>query len=288
MDKPPAVRIVTDSVADLPEEIARGLGIGVVPARITVGDKTYREGVDLSREEFYEHMRSPGPLPSTGAAGPGAYQAVYSRLSEENRQAGAPLEGIISLHPPPHLSGLYNAAYSGSQLLAGTPVRVVDSGQISMGMGMMAMAAAQAAQAGKTLDEVAALMQEMRPRVYVWAALESLEWAARSGRVNRLAAALGNMLSVRPTLKFHDGQLTLWDRPRTKRRQLEHMLETALALAPLENVTLLHTGAPEQVEYFLDGLAPVYPRQRIIVGQVGAILTSYVGLNIVGLIVVHK
>ena len=148
MGIPPRVRIVTDSVADIPPSLAEELGIPVVPANISFGDETYYEGVNLSREDFYGRLIAYKGLPKTAAAGPGAFAEAYRTVIAENKRAGIPLEGIISLHPPATLSGLYNSAYSASQMIEDTHIVVMDSAQITMATGLMAIVACRAAQAG--------------------------------------------------------------------------------------------------------------------------------------------
>jgi DegV family protein with EDD domain len=287
MNKPPRVRIATDSISDLPAALADEFGIMVVPATITFGEDTYLEGVNLSREEFYGRLIRYSGLPKTAAPGPGAFAEGFLHIIAENQQAGAPLDAIISLHPPATLSGLYNAAYSGSQMVEGTRIEVVDTGQITMGVGWMAILAAQAAGEGKSVDDILALINDLKGRTRLIAGLETLEWAARSGRVSRLTAAVGNLLAIKPIIKVQDGEITLAERARTHSRQVERVMEIIQALAPFREIAVLHARAPELAEQLASRLAAGHPRQRIVVAEIGCILGSYAGPGAYGIVVIR-
>jgi DegV family protein with EDD domain len=288
MDLPPRVRIVTDSVADIPPSLAAEMGIPVVPASIIFGNETYLEGIDLSREDFYTRLVAFKGLPKTASAGPGAFADAFRQVIAENSRAGVPLEGIVSLHPPVALSGLYNSAYGASQMISGTRIAVIDSGQITMGTGLMAIVACRAAQAGASMDEVVALVDAIKPRTEIIAGLETLEWAARSGRINRLVASLGNLLAVKPILDVRGGEITLPERVRTHSRQFERVMEIARAWAPYREVAVVHARAPEVAEAAAERMADVFPRQRMIVAEIGCALGSYVGPGAFGIVAIRQ
>ena len=287
MDRPPSVRVVTDSISDIPQYLADELGIIVVPTTFTFGQQSYREGVDMTREEFYTRLVSASVLPTTAAPGAGVFAAAYQTMAEQNQQAGVPLEGIISFHPPVRLSGLYNAAYAASQMVEGVRVDVVDSGNLSMGLGWQAVAAARAARAGQSLPDILAMVQSLRPRAYLLAALETLDWAARSGRINRVVAAVGNLLAVKALLKMYDGELTLAERVRTRTRQLERMVEIVTALAPFQDVAVVHALAPEVARTMADRMGQVHPRERIVVSEISSTLGTYAGPGACGIAIVQ-
>ena len=276
MNNPPHIRVATDSMADIPEALARELGISVVPATITFGEDTYLEGIK------YEG------LPKTAAPGPGAFTDAFQSIVTENEQAGVPLKAIISLHPPAALSGLYNSAYSGSQALDGQRIVVVDSGQISMGTGWMAIAAARAAAQGQSLAAILAMIEDMKGRTHLIAGLETLEWAARSGRVHRITAALGNLLAVKPIVKVQDGDVSVVERVRTHNRQMERVIEIAQSWAPCQEIAVLHGQAANVAAEVADRLASIHPRERIIVTEIGCILGSYAGPGAYGVAAVRR
>ncbi len=287
MDIPPAVRVVTDSISDVPQPLADELGIIVVPTTFSFGQATYREGVDMTREEFYTRLTSARVLPTTAAPGAGVFADAYRTMVQQNQEAGVPLEGIVSLHPPTHLSGLYNAAYAGSGMVEGVRVEVIDTGQISMAMGWQAVAAARAASKGCSLQEIVAALRAMRRRSYLLAAVETLDWAARSGRVNRLVAAMGNLLAVKPLLRMYDGELTLAERVRTRTRQLERMIEMVVALAPFAHVAVVHARAAEVAQRMVERMSQVHAREGIVVSEISSTLGTYAGPGACGIAVVQ-
>jgi DegV family protein with EDD domain len=284
MPKPARVRVATDSIADIPDRLAAELGIAVVPATVIFGNETYREGVDLSREDFYGRMIAYAGLPKTAAPGPGAFAEAFERLIAENRGAGVPLDAIVSLHPPAKLSGLYNSAYAASHMVEGTEIVVIDSGQITMGTGWMTIMAARAAESGASVDQITAMIQQIHDRAELVAGLETLEWAARSGRVNRIIAAIGNLLAVKPIIKIQDGDISLVERVRTHNRQFERVLEIGRSLAPFREVAIMHARAPEVAEALADRLADIHPRERMIVAEIGCALGSYAGPGAYGIV----
>lgn len=281
------VRVAVDSIADIPPELAAQLGIAVVPACVTFGGRTFREGVDLTREEFYGRLIKYAGLPKTAAPGPGAFAEAYQRLADENRQAGVPLDAIISLHPPVRLSGLFNAALAGSQMVEGVRTIVVDCGQISMGMGWQAILAARAAHAGRSLDEILALLDDVREQSILVAGLETLEWAARSGRIPRLVAAVGNLLAVKPILVVQHGVISLAERVRTDKRQFERVVERAGELAPFRALAVVHARCPDVAENLAGRLTSMYAHEKIIVAEIGCALGSYAGPGAYGVAIVR-
>jgi DegV family protein with EDD domain len=157
-----------------------------------------------------------------------------------------------------------------------------------MGVGWLAIIAARAAQAGESIEAILALIEELKPRVNVFAGLETLEWAARSGRIHRVAAALGNLLAVKPILKVYNGEVGLAERVRTHNRQVERVIEMAVAQAPWREVAVMHARAPAVAEEVAGRLASMHPRQRIIVGEIGCALGSYTGPGAYGIITVSE
>lgn len=279
----PAVRVATDSISDLPAPLAAELRIAVVPATISFGAQTYREGVDLTRDGFYERLAAFPGLPTTAAPGPGAFAEAFAAIVDEHRRSNAPLEGIISLHPPARLSGLHNSAFSGSQMVEGVRIDVVDTGQLSMGVGILAIRAARAGAAGLSMDAILADIEDMKPRLLLYAGLETLEWAARSGRVHRLTAALGNLLAVKPILRVSGGDVSVAERVRTHSRQLDRVIELARAQAPLSVVAVMHAAAPEVAAEVAGRLADLIPRQDIVISEIGCVLGSYTGPGAYGI-----
>src|SRR5512136_1163692 len=193
-----AVRIVTDSTCDLPPEIIARYGIIVVPTCINIGDRSYLDGVDITREEFYDWLPTLTPAPTTSAPGLGAFLQAF----EQAASAGA--TGIVSIHPPDELSSLYGVAQLAAKEMRGLPITVIDSRQVTLGMGFIVLAAAQMAEAGRTTDQIATALPDTIRRTYVHGVLDTLEYLRRGGRASRIQASLSALLQLKPVFTVFD------------------------------------------------------------------------------------
>lgn len=247
------VRIVSDSTCDVPEAYIRRYGITVVPCIINAGAQSYRDIVDLSREDFYRAMPGMAEVPHTSGPPVGAFADAYAAAGRDGAE-------VISLHPPAALSGIYNTARVGADN-AGLPpgrVHVVDAGQLSMGLGWLVIAAAELAEQGLRAAEILARIARLRARTYVYAALDTLKYLRHSGRVNWAQASLGSLLQIKLIVELHEGQLASFDRVRTRTRAAERLLEGLRALGPLERLAVMHTRAPAvaaEIHHAVAGMA---------------------------------
>ncbi len=233
------IRIVTDSTCDIPPDLARALGITVIPTYVNVGNDSYLDGVDLTRAEFYErlpHYRSPI---TTAAPAIGVFSAAYEQLASEGATE------ILSIHLASDLSALLNVARLGAEAAPGIPVTLYDSRQISMGLGLLALDAARAARDGATMPQITALLDGAAPRTHVFAMLDTLEYLRRSGRVSWPEFGLGSLLRIKPLVHVHQGAVQSLAKIRTHSRALAHMLQHIAGLGPLRELALLHTANPD-------------------------------------------
>jgi len=249
----PPVKIVVDSTADLPPEVAADLGITVIPCLIRFGNQTFREGVDMSNAEFYARLETDRHFPGTAAPAPGVFEATYRRLTNET-------DTIISIHLSPQYSGIFNAARLGAEAVADS-VRVVpvDANQISLGMGLVTMAAAEAARDGASVQEILNLLENLKTRTHLFAVLNTLDNLRRGGRVSSLVARIGSLLHIKPILHVSQGEILLHDRVRTWGRAHQRLIETIRSMAPFERVILTHTQRPEAVDALRQDLEDLLP-----------------------------
>lgn len=189
-----SIRIVTDSTCDLPAETIARYGIGVVPLYINVGQQSYLDGMDITRQEFYEKLPTFPIHPTTAASSPQRFRALYDALAEEGATQ------VLSIHVSATLSSVVDTARLAAQETASTQVTVVDSGQLSLGIGFMVETAARMAMVGRSVDEILAALDEQGKRTHVFAALDTLEFLRRSGRMNGFIAGLGTLLQLKPIL----------------------------------------------------------------------------------------
>jgi DegV family protein with EDD domain len=197
------VKVVTDSTADIPEELAAELEITIVPCNVHFGLETYRDGIELSKEEFYTKLKTSPILPTTSAPAAGLFEITYRELASETDQ-------ILSIHLASALSAIYNSAYLGAKAVSGVEITLIDSGQVSMGLGWLVISAAQAAQEGQPLAQIVALVEDTRPRVRVFAALDTLEYLRKGGRVGKTVAALGTLLNIKPLVLLNSALWRNW------------------------------------------------------------------------------
>jgi fatty acid kinase fatty acid binding subunit len=278
------VRVVTDSAADIPDELAAELGITVVPLLVHMGGKTYRDRVDLSGEEFFRELAATRSVTTTSLPSLESFAEAYRMLTAEGNQ-------VVSVHLSSKLSGTYNAALMASTA-DGVPaeaVEVIDSRALSMGQGWIAIRAAQAAHQGKSLDEVASLAEELVSRARVFGALDTLEYVMRSGRVSRLPGTVGTILSIKPILTTKpNGEALILERVRTRRKSMERLVELTAAEGELDALAVVHGADEEGARQLLEMLQPLDPPQPIIVDHIGAVLGTHVGPGAVGVCMLKR
>ena len=246
------IKIVTDSTCDLPKDVVKELDITVVPLYINIGQESYLDEVDMSRQEFYERLPHFDHHPQTASPGPEMFRDTYERLAEE----GA--DEVLSIHISVSLSGTVNTAKLGAEATEGVPVTVFDSGQLSMGTGFLVEAAAKMAAAGHSLLDILHALKERGKRTHLFAGLDTLEFLQRSGRMNWAVSKIGNLLKIKPLLTMHDGEPGV-QRVRTDRRATERLLDMLRGLAPLEELALVHTNAPEKLRELRDRARHLFP-----------------------------
>lgn len=268
------IGFVTDSTADIPVEIARQYGIEVIPALVNIDGGSFADGVEISREEFYTRLPNLKPLPTTSAPSVGSFRVCYEKLFKGG------VDQILSIHLPNALSGTYNAARLAAQDF-GQQVQVLDSGQLSLGVGFQVILAAEAAARGVLLDEVLSLVDGVRQRVRVAALLESIEYVRRSGRVSWATAMIGGILRLQPLVELRYGLVHRLGQARTRLQGVERLVETLQSWGPLERLAVLHTNAESAARQLLDEVRSMVAVPPLLVNVTTAVGT-HVGPNGLG------
>jgi DegV family protein with EDD domain len=270
------VAIVTDSTADLTPEMVEELGVTIVPLQVIFGNEAYREGVDITTEEFYERLVKSRPLPTTSAPSVGDFQEVYERLLKE-------VDSIVSIHIGAKLSGTVQAAQTARQsLVKPERIEIVDSQMISLAMGFAIMDAVEAAHGGAKLAVVKAVAESALQRVQVRFMLDTLEYLRRGGRVGHARAYLGTLLSIKPILSFREGELYPEERVRTRPRGLERMIQWAVRQQKVKRVAVGHSTTPDEAESIRERLAMAFPNVKVHLIRFGPVLGTHAGPGIVG------
>jgi DegV family protein with EDD domain len=269
------IRIVTDSASDLPHEMAQQHGIEIIPLHIHMGEETLMDGVNITKESFYQLLPDYDPAPSTAAPGPDTFLQRFELLADQGAKA------IISIHISETLSATINSARSAAKEFTRVPVTVLDSGQLSLGLGFLAEKAAQLAQTHERVDDLIEKLKEIMPRTYVFAALDTLEYLRRSGRMNIAVARFGELLQLKPLLFMNQGDAKA-HRVRTRQKALNRMFEWLNELAPFEQLAIVHAGVQERAEE-LRGQAQKYLSDaEIPILQITPVLGANLGIGALG------
>ncbi|MBI2906484.1 MAG: DegV family protein [Chloroflexi bacterium] len=271
-----AVKVVTDSTCDLPKDIVRALGITVVPLRVHFGEATYRDGVDITPSVFFSKLASASVLPTTSQPSAGEFTAAYQALARETDE-------ILSIHISAKLSGTCNSALVGRQVVEGScRIEIIDSLQASMGLGLIVIAAARAAQAGQSLDQMANVVRGLIPRTYLMGSVESLEYLHKGGRIGKASVLLGSLLGIKPIIGCHDGEAQALGRERTRAKAMARLVKLVEEHRPIDELAVLDSNTPSDAEDLADRLSALFPRERMVCSRFGPVLGTYLGPGALG------
>ncbi|HUR78895.1 MAG TPA: DegV family protein [Acidimicrobiales bacterium] len=274
------IRIVTDSACDLPPATATAHTIDIVPLTVRIGDTEYVDRQDLTPKEFWAKQSAAKALPETAAPSPGAFEESFRAAATQGAS------GVVCVTLSSDLSATFQSAQLAAEAVQDTiPVRVIDSRTVTIAQGLLAIAGAEAAAAGKPIDEVVAVIEAKIPRMRVFAALDTLENLKKGGRIGAARAALGSMLSVKPLIKVEDGAVHEAGKQRTRARSLDQLIEVAAAhhAAGAKPLAVLHGDAPD-IDGFVDKLCTALGRTRddLLLGDVGSVVGTHVGARVIG------
>jgi DegV family protein with EDD domain len=269
------VRIVTDSTCDLPADIINKYRISVIPLYINVGSQGYLDGVDITRQEFYQKLPVFPTQPTTAVPSAQKFHSVYTALADEGAT------DVLSIHISTSLSAIHNVAQVAAQEVTSTRVTVMDSRQLSLGTGFLVELAARLAEAGHSLEQIVSALNEQIKRTYVFAALDTLEFLRRSGRMNRFLANFGTLLQIKPILRMHDGKPET-EKVRTRDRALHRVVEILRSLGALERIAIVHTNAHERVAQLRALAADLLPAEDIWTMDITPVIGAHIGPGAIG------
>ncbi len=277
------VKIVTDSTADIPSELAQELGIEVVPLKVRFGTEEFLDGIDLSSEEFYQRLVQGPTLPTTSQPSVGEFTEVYQRLGEGS-------DGIMSIHVSSKLSGTFNSAKQASeQAEVGCPIEVVDTLQASMAVGLIVLAVARAANAGAGMEELAALAEDTSSRSEFFVMLDTLEYLKKGGRVGPAMALIGGILSIKPMIILRDGEVNELAKERTRRKGVARLIRTAQEFGSLEDMAILHSTTPDEAQSLASDLERLMPEgTQPVISRAGSVIGTYSGPGALGVALIRS
>lgn len=278
------VRVVTDSTACIPPNVAAREHIEVVPLRVLFGNDAFAEGVEITIDEFHRRLKESKALPRTSQPSAGEFAQVYERLSAEG-------DSIVSIHISSKLSGTISSAEAAQNMLPQTNVSVVDSKLAAYSLGLVVVRAAEAANAGASHEEVVSLAEDLSSRVRLLFAVDTLEYLHKGGRIGGASAFLGSLLSVKPILTLRDGRVEPLERVRTKTKAVDRLVQLVtedLERVELEEVHVLHTQCPEEAVAFRRRLETEFGWQGAGISEIGPVVATHTGPGAIGLTYLAK
>ena len=272
------VAVVTDSVAMLPERLAKDLDIRVVPIVLNHGGRSYRDGIDLTTSEFYRLLRTADELPTTSAPSVGEFAGTFE-------EALSSAEAVVTVHVSSELTSVYRNALLAAETIAGDRVHVLDSRSATMAQGFIALAASRAARAGADFEAVVAAAEEVRSKVRFFAFLETLEYLRRGGRVGGAAALMGNALQLRPIVHVVDGRIAPLARPRTRRKATQALLDIMSSEVADRSVhaAILHADSSEDAEDLRRRVQDRFDCVELHVTELTPVMGTHTGPGLLGL-----
>ena len=271
------IRIVTDSGSDLSSEEASKLEISIVPLSIRFGEEELIDRVELGADEFYERMNNSEDVPQTAAPSPGAFKTAF----EECFKQGA--ETVICINMSSELSATIQAAEAGARELGEKDIRIFDSKSVTGGLGTMVLNAAKASQDNHSADEILKLLNDLRSKTRVYAAIDTLENLKKGGRIGNAQALLGSMLSIKPLIAVSSGIVEEAGRQRTRKKSLLWLRDKLSEFeGNIENLVVMHARA-EDLDEFLNTLEGLIDQTTIRVSALGPVVASHGGPGVIGI-----
>lgn len=268
------VKVVTDSGADLPADLAKELGITVVPLYVRFGEEVYRDCVDISEDEFYKRLLHGSVHPSTTQPTPQDFADAYQKLSKE-------ADGIISIHISGKLSGTCSSALQGKEMAGQKcPIEVVDSQTLTMALGMLAIEAASMAKAGKSLPDIVKEVKQMLPDVHLLGLLDTLKYLAIGGRIGKARALLGSVLNVKPVLTLKDGEVLPAGRARTRAKGIDELFDFVKNATEVKDLAVVYNTTPDDAQSLVERISPIFPKKQIRLARLGPVLGVHCGPDI--------
>jgi len=265
------VKVVTDSSADLPDQLVEELGITVIPLYVRFGEKVYRDRVDISEDEFYRRLEHDPVHPVTIQPGPQDFLEIYRKLSED-------ADGIVSVHISGKLSGTCNSALMAKDMIeTECPIEVVDSQAVSTGLGLIVMVAAQAAKAGESLEGVVAAANQAIPKIHLLALFDTLKYLLLGGRIGKAKALLGSILNVKPVLTLKDGEVVPAGQVRTRAKGIDKLVDFVKSVEDIQDLAVVYSTTPDEAQALAERIGSVFDREKIVMARLGPVLGVHMG-----------
>ena len=276
------VKIVTDSTADLSPEIVKELGITVVPEYVLFGEKTYRDGIDISYDELYEKLINNPKPPSTSQPTPADFTKVYQELSKETDE-------IISIHLSGKLSGTYSSAVQGKKLIdSRCNISVIDSESVTMGLGMLVMSAARLALNNEKPEKIVDEIKEEMKNIHLFATFDTLKYLALGGRIGKARALFGSILNVKPIITLRNGEFLPVGNFRTRAKALDKLCELAKNTVNINELAVVYSTTPDEAQGLKNRTSPLVESNHFYIARLGPALGVHGGPGTLAVVIRNK
>ncbi len=267
------VKVVTDSLSDITSDIAKELGITVVPVYVRFGEEVYRDRVEMTTEEFYQRLVRSTILPTTTQPPPGDFLQVYQKLAQDTDE-------ILVVTLSSKLSGTYQSALAAKDLIKKKyRIEVIDSQTVAMGLGLIVIAAANKAQSGANLNEVADFVRRAMTRSHFIAYFDTLKYLAKGGRIGKARGLLGSVLSIKPVLTIHEGEMTEKTKLRSQRAGMDYLYNFVAGFPHIEELAVEYATTPDEADKLVERLGSIFPKERIYRSTISPVVGTYAGPN---------
>jgi len=263
------IALVTDSTCDIPRDLVAFFNITVVPNMLIIDGKSIPDDENFSRSDFYKQLPEMASFPTTSTASVGFYQGVYEKILNNG------YDQILSIHCSKELSGIFNAASTAARAFQ-EKILIVDSRQLSLGLGFQVLEAADAISSGFSIKAIEDHLGKIRKKIRVVAMLDTLEFVRRSGRVSWARARVGGILNLKPFVEVVDGFVLSIGQVRTRKKGINQLLEMMNTASPMSRFAVLHTNAEEEARWMLEQLSPVLPGDPLVVNAT-TVIGAHVG-----------
>lgn len=269
------VKIITDSLGDLPVEILKKLDISVIPLYVLFGTESYRDGVDMTNEQFYARLVSSKTLPTTSVPALGTFIDLYENVAKKTDE-------ILVISVSRKLSGTFDTATKAAEIVkTKARIKVIDSLNIIMGQGMLVIQAAEMAKAGAGLDEIAKKVQSNILRTESRMAFDTLEYLKRGGRIGAGQAFLGSILKINPVLGLKDGEVYPLSRERSRVKAIEALYNWVLSYHKIDALSVEDATTPDEADKLAERLKQKFPDKPFYRSKVGAVVGTHAGPSVI-------
>jgi DegV family protein with EDD domain len=274
-----SVRIVTDSTADLPPQLAQELGIAVVPVYVRFGDKSYRDGIEIGYDELYDKLVNSPVHPATSQPTPADFAQVYLELAKETDE-------IISIHVSGKLSGTYSSALQGKKLVdSKTNITVIDSESVTVGLGIISISAARLSLLNESLNGILEDIKQTKMNIHLLGVLDTLKYLALGGRIGRARALLGSVLNVKPLITIRNGEISPVGNVRTHAKAVEKLFEFVKGASNIQDLAIIHNTTPDDAISLKDRFSSFVKNDHLYMARLGPALGVHAGPGMLGVVI---